>query len=103
MMEETVGKAFLREVLPIEDGTPNEIRASVGRALAEYEKQARDGETNKRMKGKAAEVARSLCRKAVVEERARRTGAIAEHLTFVLSIIDGPSKALKASSTTRDE
>ena len=102
-MEETVGKAFLREVLPIEDGTPNEIRASVGRALAEYEKQARDGETNKRMKDKAAEVARSLCRKAVVEERARRTGAIAEHLTFVLSIIDGPSKPLKASSTTRDE
>jgi hypothetical protein len=91
MMEDTVGKAFLREVLPIDDSTPNEIRVSVGRALAQYEKPARDGETNEGMRGKAAEVARSLCRKAVVEETARRTGAIAEHLTFVPSIIDGPS------------
>jgi hypothetical protein len=98
MMEDTVGKAFLREVLPIDDSSPNEIRISVGRALAEYEKQARDGETNKRMKGKAAEVARSLCRRAVVEERARRTGAMAEHLAFVLNIMDGESGPAETES-----
>ena len=36
-MDESLGSAFLRgDVLPLEGHTPNEIRATLGRALAEY-------------------------------------------------------------------
>jgi hypothetical protein len=91
-MEESLGKAFLRDVLLLEGVTPTEIRASVGRDLAEYERQARAGEPEKRMKDKAAQACRALCRSAVVEEMVGQIGSTAEHLKLVLSVIDEPSR-----------
>ena len=41
---------------------------------------------------KAAHACHVLCRSRVVEEMQRRKGtAVAEHLKFVLSVIDGPA------------
>ena len=51
-------------------------------------------EVNRRMKDKAAHTCHVLCRAPVVEELQRRKGAAtAEHLKFVLSVIDGPRLA----------
>ena len=49
-------------------------------------------EVNRRMKDKAAHACHALCRARIVEEMQRRRGMVtAEHLKFVLSVIDGPA------------
>ena len=60
-------------------------------------------EANRRMKDKAAHACHALCRARIVEEMQRRKGtATAEHLKFVLSVIDGPRFA-KDSSPSRSQ
>jgi hypothetical protein len=82
-------ETFLQDVLALEGEIWNLIREGVRRYLAVYEKQFRADETNKRMKDKAAEVCRTLCRARVAEEIRRRKGtSTAEHLKIVLSVID---------------
>lgn len=82
-------EAFLKDVLALEGEISSLIRESAHRYLAIYEKQFRDAETNKRMKDKAAQVCRRLCRARVAQEIQRRKGTSAsEHLKIVLSAID---------------
>jgi hypothetical protein len=82
-------EAFLQDVLALEGEISNLIREGVCRYLAVYEKQFRDAETHKRMKDKAAQACRKLCRARVAEEIQRRKGtSTAEHLKIVLSDID---------------
>ena len=53
------------------------------------------------MKDKAAHACHALCRAQIVEEIQRRKGtATAEHLKFVLSVIDGPRSATGGRSQT---
>jgi hypothetical protein len=55
------------------------------------------------MKDKAVHACHALCRARIVEEIQRRKGtATAEHLKFVLSVIDGPRFA-KDSSPSRSQ
>jgi hypothetical protein len=87
-MDERI-EAFLKDVLALEGEISNLLREGVRRHLAVYEKQFRDAETHKRMKDRAAQVCRTLCRARVAEEIRRRKGtSTAEHLKIVLSIID---------------
>ena len=82
-------EAFLIDVLALEGEISNLLREGVRRYLAICEKQFRDAETNKRMKDRAAQACRTLCRTRVSEEIRRRKGTpTAEHLKVVLSIID---------------
>jgi hypothetical protein len=65
------------------------IREGVHTALTYCGEIYRAQEVYRRMKDKA--VAHALCRVRIVEEMQRRKGtATAEHLKFVLSVIDGP-------------
>ena len=90
MMDERV-EAFLADVLALEGEDANAIREGVRGALADYEQLFRAQEVNKRMKEKAAQACHALCRARVVEEiRLRKGTPAAEHLTLVLSVIDGP-------------
>ena len=58
-------------------------------AFADCEEIFRAQETNKRMRDKAADACRALCRARIVEEMQRRKRTpIAEHLRLVLSVID---------------
>ena len=83
-------EAFLADVLALEGETPDAIREAVRAALADCEAIFRAQEANRRMKEKAVHACHSLCRSRVAEEIRRRTGTpTAEHLGFVLSIIDG--------------
>ena len=51
------------------------------------------------MKDKAVHACHALCRARIIEEMRRRKGAVtAEHLKFVLSVIDGPRLAADNSS-----
>jgi hypothetical protein len=87
-MDERI-EAFLKDVLALEGEISNLLREGVRRYLAICEKQSRDAETNKRMKNRAAQACRTLCRMRVAEEIRRRKGtSTAEHLKVVLSIID---------------
>jgi hypothetical protein len=87
-MDERI-EAFLKDVLALEGEISNLLREGVRRHLTIYEKQFRDAETHKRMKDRAAQVCRTLCRARVAEEIRRRKGtSTAEHLKIVLSIID---------------
>ena len=87
-MDERI-EAFLRDVLALEGEIWNLLRQGVRRHLAICEEQFRDAETNKRMKDRAAQACRTLCRARVAEEMRRRKGtSTAEHLKVVLSIID---------------
>jgi hypothetical protein len=82
-------EAFLKDVLAPEGEISNLLREGVRRQLATCEKQFRDAESNRRMKDRAAQACRTLCRTRVVEEIRRRKGtSTAEHLKIVLSIID---------------
>ena len=82
-------EAFLKDVLALEGEIWNLRRQGVCRHLAICEKQFRDAETNKRMKDRAAQACRTLCRARLAEEIRRRKGtSTAEHLKVVLSIID---------------
>ena len=90
-MDERI-ESFLSDVLALEGEHSNLVREGVRALLANYERQFRNAETNKRMKDKAAHACHALCRARVVEEmRCRRGMATAEHLKFVLSVIDGPA------------
>jgi hypothetical protein len=86
-MDERI-EAFLKDVLALEGEISNLLRRGVRRQLAICEKRFRDAETNKRMKDKAAQACRTLCRTRVAEEIRRCKGTTAEHLKIVLSIID---------------
>jgi anti-sigma factor RsiW len=87
-MDERI-ESFLRDVLALEGEIWNLLRQGVRRHLAICEEQFRDVETNKRMKDRAAQACRTLCRARVAEEMRRRKGtSTAEHLKVVLSIID---------------
>jgi hypothetical protein len=58
--------------------------------LADREQIFKAQEVNRRMKDKAAHACRALCRARIIEEMQRRKGAAtAEHLKFVLSVVDG--------------
>jgi anti-sigma factor RsiW len=87
-MDERI-ESFLRDVLALEGEIWNLLRQGVRRHLAICEEQFRDVETNKRMKDRAAQACRTLCRARVAEEmRRRKRTSTAEHLKVVLSIID---------------
>lgn len=91
-MDERI-EAFLIDVLALEGEISNLIREGVRRSLSAYEKQFRDAETNKRMKDKAAQTCRTLCRSRVAEEIRRRKGrSSGEHLKIVLSVIDAAAR-----------
>jgi hypothetical protein len=82
-------EVFLKDVLALEGEIWNQIREGVRRHLVVCEKQFRDAETNKRMKDRAAQECRTLCRMRVADEIRRRKGtSTAEHLKVVLSTID---------------
>ena len=82
-------EAFLKDVLALEGEIWRLVREGVLRYLAICEKQSRDAETNRRMKDRAAQACRTLCRARVAEEMRRRKGtSTAEHLKIVLSVID---------------
>ena len=82
-------EAFLMDVLLLEGESSNAVREHARRRLMECEKQFRDAEPNKRMKDKAAQSCRALCRTRVLEEIPRRKGTRAvEHLKLVLNVID---------------
>lgn len=90
-MDERV-EALLADVLALEGGDLNAIRDGVRIALADYEQIFRAREVNKRMKDKAAQACRTLCRARVVGEIRRLKGVpTADHLKIVLSVIDGPT------------
>jgi hypothetical protein len=83
-------EAFLADVLALEGENQLAIREGVHIALADCEQIFKAQEINRRMKDKAPHACHILCRSRVVEEMQRRKGtAIAEHLKFVLSVIDG--------------
>ena len=87
-MDERI-ETFLTEVLVLEGEISNLLREGVRRQLAICAKQFRDAEPNKRMKERAAQACRTLCRARVAEEIRRRKGtSTAEHLKTVLNIID---------------
>jgi hypothetical protein len=87
-MDERI-ESFLRDVLALEGEIWNLLRQGVRRHLAICEEQFRDAETNKRMKDRAAQACRTLCRARVAEEMRRCKGtSTAKHLKVVLSIID---------------
>jgi hypothetical protein len=73
----------------LEGENANVVREGVRRRLTECEKQFRDAEPDKRMKDKAAQSCRALCRTRVLEEIPRRRGTrTAEHLKLVLDVIE---------------
>ena len=83
--------SFLADVLALEGESPEAIRDGVHIALTDCEEIYRAQEVNRRMKDKAAHACHALCRVRIVEEMQRREGTTtAEHLKFVLSVIDGP-------------
>jgi hypothetical protein len=83
--------SFLADVLALEGENPDAIVKGVHVAFADCGQIFRAQEVNRRMKDKAAHACRALCRARVVDEMQRRKGtATAQHLKFVLSVIDGP-------------
>ena len=84
-------EAFLADVLALEGENPDAIREGVHVALGDCADIFKAQEVNRRMKDKAVHACHVLCRARVVEEIQRRKGmVIAEHLKYVLSVIDGP-------------
>jgi hypothetical protein len=85
-------ESFLADVLALEGERPEAIRDGVHIALADCGEIYRAQEVNRRMKDKAVHGCHALCRARIVEEMQHRKGtATAEHLKFVLSVIDGPA------------
>jgi hypothetical protein len=83
--------SFLADILALEGETADAIREGVHIALADCEQIFAAQEVNRRMKEKAAHACHVLCRGRVVEEIQHRKGTgSAEHLKFVLGVIDGP-------------
>ena len=84
-------ESFLADVLALEGENPEAIHEGVRIALTDCGEIYRAQEANRRMKDKAAHACHALCRARIVEEMQQRKGtATAEHLKFVLSVIDGP-------------
>lgn len=82
-------EAFLMDVLLLEGENSNVVREGVHRRLTDCEKQFRDAEPDKRMKAKAAQSCRALCRTRVLEEISHRKGTRAgEYLKLVLNVIE---------------
>ena len=94
-------ESFLADVLALEGENPDAIREGVHVALGDCEEIFKVQEVNRRMKDKAAHACHALCRAPIVEDMRRRKGtATAEHLKFVLSVIDG-SRFAKGNSPGR--
>ena len=94
-------ESFLADVLALEGEKPDAIREGVHVALGDCEEIFKAQEVNRRMKDKAAHACHALCRARIVEDMRRRKGtATAEHLKFVLSVIDG-SRFAKGNSPGR--
>ena len=84
-------ESFLADVLALEGEDPNAIREGVHVAVTDCEQIFKAQEVDRRMKDKAAHACHALCRARIIEEMQRRKGpATAEHLKFVLSVVDGP-------------
>ena len=84
-------ETFLADVLALKGENPDAIREGVHVALGDCEEIFKAQEVNRRMKDKAAHACHALCRARIVEDMRRQKGtATAEHLKFVLSVIDGP-------------
>ena len=82
-------ESFLADVLALAGEEPEAVRQGVRVALADCEAIFRAQETNTRMKDKAAQACRALCRARVTEELQRRRGTqIAEHLKLVRNFLD---------------
>ena len=82
---------FLADILALEGENPDAIREGVHVALTDCMDIFKAQEVNRRMKDKAVHACHVLCRARVVEEIQRRKGMVtAEHLKYVLSVIDGP-------------
>jgi hypothetical protein len=87
--------SFLADVLALEGENPDAIREGVHVALGDCEEVFKAQEVNRRMKDKAAHACRALCRARLFQEMKLLKGtATAEHLKFVLSVIDGPNNGL---------
>ena len=83
-------EAFLADILALEGENTDAIREGVHVALADCADLFKAQEVNRRMKDKAVHACHVLCRTRVVEEIQQRKGMVtAEHLKYVLSIIDG--------------
>ena len=84
-------EAFPADILALKGENPDAIRDGVHVALADCADIFKAQEVNRRMKDKAAHACHVLCRARVVEEIQRQKGMVtAEHLKYVLSVIDGP-------------
>jgi hypothetical protein len=84
-------EAFLADILALEGENPDAIRDGVHVALADCADIFKAQEVNRRMKDKAAQACHVLCRARGVEEIQRQKGMVtAEHLKYVVSVIDGP-------------
>jgi hypothetical protein len=91
-------ESFLADVLALEGESLEAIRDGVHIALTDCGEIYRAQEVNRRMKDKAVHACHALCRARIVEELQHRKGtATAEHLKFVLSVIDGPRFAKDSS------
>ena len=85
--------SFLADVLALEGENPDAIREGVHVALGDCEEVFKAQEVDRRMKDKAAHACRALCRARIIEDiRRRKRTATAEHLKFVLSVVDGPQR-----------
>ena len=94
-------ETFLADVLALEGENPDAIREGVHVALGDCEEVFIAQEVNRRMKDKAAHACRALCRARLFQEMKLLEGtATAEHLKFVLSVIDG-SRFAKGNSPGR--
>jgi hypothetical protein len=83
---------FLKGVLRLEGENSNVIVEGVRLCLTNCERQFRNAETSKRMKGKAVDASHMLCRARVFEEIQRRKGTpTADYLRFALELIDRPA------------
>ena len=84
-------EGFLADILALEGENPDAIREGVRVALADCADIFKAQEVNRRMKDKAVHACHVLCRARMVEEiQRRKETATAEHLKYVLSVIDGP-------------
>ena len=85
-------ESLLADVLALEGESPEAIRDGVHIALTDCGEIYRAQEVNRRMKDKAVHACHALCRARILEEMQRigRGRRPAEHLKFVLSVIDGP-------------
>jgi hypothetical protein len=87
-MDEPI-ESFLADVLALKGEMRTRSAKGCASLLPTTSKSSLAREVNKSMNDKAAHVCHALCRARVIEEiqTERRT---ADHLTLVLSIIDGP-------------